>query len=76
MYKRQLLQEPSEQREESEQPEILEELAQPEHSMNNPPILQTPLYEEKNPKRDREEATPSIGLVAQAYVKRQRLNPF
>ena len=44
--------------------------------MSNPSIVQTPLNEEKNPKRDREEATPSSRPVAQTYVKRQRLNPF
>jgi len=44
--------------------------------MSNPPIVQTPLNEEKNPKRDREEATPSSRPIAQTYVKRQRLNPF
>ena len=44
--------------------------------MSNPSILQTPLNEERNPKRDREEATPSSRPIAQTYVKRQRLNPF
>jgi len=44
--------------------------------MSNPHILQTPLNEERNLKRDREEATPSSRPIAQNYVKRQRLNPF
>lgn len=44
--------------------------------MRNPPILQTPLNEERNPKRDREKTIPSRKLVAQTYVKRKRLNPF
>lgn len=44
--------------------------------MRNPPILQAPLNEEMNLKRDREEATPSSRLVSQTYAKRQRLNPY
>jgi len=44
--------------------------------MSNPPILQTPLNEEKNPRRDGEEATPSTIPIYQTYAKRQRLNPF
>lgn len=44
--------------------------------MSMPPILQNPLNEERNPKRDREEATTSSRPIAQTYVKRQRLNPF
>lgn len=32
--------------------------------MSNLSILQTPLNEEKNPKRDREEATPSSRTVS------------
>jgi len=48
----------SEQPKESEQHEISKELAQPEQIMSNPPILQTPLNEERNLKRDRDEATP------------------
>jgi len=43
--------------------------------MSNPPILQTPLNEERNLKRDREKATPSSRPFAQNYAKRQRLNP-
>ena len=41
----------SKQAEDSEQLEISEELEQIELNMSNPPILQTPLNEEKNPKR-------------------------
>lgn len=44
--------------------------------MRNPPIFKTPLNEERNPKRDIEEATPSSRAIAQTSVKRQRLNPF
>jgi len=44
--------------------------------MSNPPILQTPLNEERNLKRDREEATPSSIPIAQTYAKKQRLNPY
>jgi type II secretory pathway component PulJ len=65
-----------EQQEESEQPEISEELAQPQQIMSNPPVLQTPLNEERNLKRDREEATPSSRPIDQTFAKRQRLNPM
>jgi len=44
--------------------------------MSTPPIVQTPLNEERNPKRYREEATPSGKAISQTYVKRKRLNPF
>ena len=44
--------------------------------MSTPPVVQTPLNEEKNPKRDRDEATPSSRPIAQTYAKRQRLTPF
>ena len=44
--------------------------------MSNPPILQTPLNEERNLKRDREEATPSSRPIDQTFSKRQRLNPY
>lgn len=44
--------------------------------MSTLPIVKTPLNEEKNPKRDSEEATPSSRPISQAYVKRKRLNPF
>lgn len=48
--------------EESEQPDLLEELNQtgiPEPIMSTPPTLQTPLNEEKSLKRNKEEATTS-----------------
>jgi len=64
------------QQEESEHLEISEELAQPQQIMSNPPVLQTPLNEERNPKRDREEATPSSRPTNQTFAKRQRLNPY
>jgi len=41
-----------------------------------PPILQTPLNEERNKKRDRELATPASGPSVQPGAKRQRLNPL
>jgi len=44
--------------------------------MINPPVLQTPLNEDRNLKRDRDEATPSSRPVAQTYAKRQRLNRY
>jgi len=44
--------------------------------MSTPPILQTPLNEEKNTKRDGEDATPFSRPIAQTYVKRKRSNPF
>lgn len=66
----------TEQAEDSELPEISKELNQTEQNMRNTPILQTPLNEEKNPKRDREDATPSSIPADQTYAKRQRLNPF
>lgn len=69
-----LVEEGPQEKEESEQPNISEELAQPEHIMSNLPIVQTPLNEEKNPKRDREQVIPSSKSIAQTYVKTQRLN--
>ena len=41
--------------------------------MGEPPILQTPLNEERNKKRDKEVATPASGPSG---AKRQRLNPL
>lgn len=48
--------------------------------MSTPPTLQNPLNEEKNLKRNREEATTSGRASSQVYadmslVKRQRINP-
>jgi len=42
--------------------------------MEDPPILQTPLNEEKSLKRDREVATPASGPSNQPSAKRHRLN--
>jgi len=49
--------------------------------MSTPPVLQTPLNEEKILKRNREGATPSEKTTSQAYeetsrAKRQRVNPI
>jgi len=44
--------------------------------MGNPPVVQTPLYEKKNLKRDREVATPSSRPSDQTFAKRQMLNPY
>ena len=44
--------------------------------MSTPPIVQTPLNEEINLKREKEEATPSGRAISQTYAKRKRLNPF
>jgi len=52
-HSEQLGEEGPQEQEESEQPDISEELAQPEHIMSNRLIVQTPLNEEKNPKRYR-----------------------
>lgn len=43
--------------------------------MGDPPILQTPLNEEKSLKRDRKVVTPTSGSSDQPGVKRHRLNP-
>ena len=48
----------------------------PEHIMSTPPKFQTPLNEEKNLKRNREEVTPSGRAISQTYVKRKTLNTF
>lgn len=65
----------------SEQPEISEEQAPPQShpaqvNMGNPPVLQTPLNEENNLKRDREVATPTSGPSDQPSAKGHRLNPY
>jgi len=44
--------------------------------MGNPPVLQTPLNEERNLKRDREVATPPSIPTHQPFAKRQRMNPY
>jgi len=44
--------------------------------MGNPPVLQTPLNEEINIKRDREGTTPSSRPVDQTFAKRKGLNPY
>ena len=44
--------------------------------MRKPPVLKTPLNEEKNLKRSRDETTPSTMPIDQTFVKRQRLNPY
>ena len=40
------------------------------------PVLQTPLNEERDKKRDRQEETPTGGSTKQQGEKRQRLNPY
>ena len=65
--------------EESKQSDLAEEMTQtklPEHIISTSPIMQTPLNEEKNLKRDREEATPSGKAISKTYIKTQRLNSF
>jgi len=52
-----------------------------EAAMSTPPVLQTPLNEEKILKRNREGATTSEKPTSQSYAetswaKRQRVNPF
>jgi len=64
------------QQEESEHPKILEELAQPQQIMSNPQVLQATVNEERNPKRDRDEATTSSRPTDQTFAKRKRLNPY
>lgn len=64
-----------------EQPEIYEEWDAPQShlaqvNMGNPLVLQTPLSEEKNLKRDGEVATPSSGRLDQPHAKRHMLNPY
>ena len=44
--------------------------------MGNPPIVQTPLNEEKNLKRDREVAIPTSGPSNEPGAKRHKLNPY
>lgn len=44
--------------------------------MGEPPVLQTPLNEERNKKRDREKTTPASKPSGQHGTKRQRLNPL
>lgn len=44
--------------------------------MGNPLVVQTPLNEEKNLKRDREVATPASGPPDQPGAKMHRLNPY
>lgn len=43
--------------------------------MGDPLVLQTPLNEERNLKREREVSTPSSRPTDQPFAKRQRLNP-
>jgi len=65
--------------EDPEQTDLSEELTQTrltEPMMRTPPIMWTPLNEERNLRRDREEATPSRRAISQTYVKRQKLNSF
>lgn len=45
-------------------------------NVGEPPILQTPLNEENNKKRDRELATPTSGPSEEPGAKRHRLNPL
>ena len=45
-------------------------------NIGEPPILQTPLDEERNKKRNREVATPASGPSEQPGAKRKRLNPL
>jgi len=44
--------------------------------MGNPPVLQTPLNEEKSLKRDREVPTPPSIPTDQPFAKRRRMNPY
>lgn len=44
--------------------------------MGNHLVLQTPLNEERNLKRDREVATPLSISTDQPFAKRQRMNPY
>jgi len=44
--------------------------------MGEPPVLQTPLNEERNKKRDRETNTPANEPSGHPGKKRQRLNPL
>ena len=62
--------------EKSDRPEQSKKTDRPEATMSTPPVLQTPLNEEKGKKRDREEATPISGPAEQPGAKRQRLNPL
>lgn len=45
-------------------------------NVGEPPILYTPLNEERNKRRDREVATLASGPSEQSGVKRHRLNPL
>lgn len=65
--------------EESEQLDISEELTQtrqPKPIMSTPPVVKTPLYEEKNPKRDSEEATPSWKANFIDLCQKRKVNCF
>lgn len=71
----------SEQPEKLEQLEISKDKAPPQPNpvqvnMGNPPIMHTPLNEEKNLKREREVATPASGPSYQPGAKRHKLNPY
>lgn len=44
--------------------------------MGEPLILQTPLNDERNKKRDREVATPTSGPSEQPSIKNKSLNPL
>lgn len=63
-----------------DQSDIPEKSDRLETTMSTPPVVQTPLNEEKCLKRNREGATTSARATAQAYAetsqdKRQRVNP-
>lgn len=51
-------------------------MTQTDTNTGNPPVLQTPLNEERNKKRSKSEASPSTVPLDQVYVKRTRLNPL
>jgi len=64
----------------SKQLEISKEQAQPQTcpaqvNMGDPPVLQTPLNEEKRLKRDKEIAAPTSAPSNQLSAKRHKLNP-
>lgn len=45
-------------------------------NITEPPVMKTPLNEERNKKRDREKTTPASEPLGQPETKRQRLNPL
>ena len=73
------VQEESKAPDQSDIPEQLEKTDRPRATMSTPPVLQTPLNEEKSLKRNKEGVTPSERTTSQAYAetnqeKRQRIN--